>query len=155
MAIGDIRFTVLQVVNEVQRKLGLDETSLSANKLSRQLIDHINDVVSDLSDFGNWQETISTALVTAVSGQSDYQISTSAVVKNIGDIFFSVRRGPIRNTDIGTMRILTRTTSYSTPTQYCLFGTDSNGNPNIRFHPTPGANEHGNVFSILYYIIKK
>ena len=54
MAITDIRFTVLQVVNEVQRKLGLNTTpTLLTNKISIELVDHINDVVSDLSDFGN------------------------------------------------------------------------------------------------------
>jgi hypothetical protein len=57
MGLGDIRYTVLQVVQEVFRKLGLNEpTSLSFNKLSIQMVDFINDVCNDLSDFGNWQE---------------------------------------------------------------------------------------------------
>lgn len=153
MGLGDIRYTVLQVVNEVQRKLGLDPTStLSQNKLSTQLVDFVNDVCSDLSDFGNWQECLVSANVTAVSGQSDYGISTSANIKNIGDIFFSNRTGPLRNVTIRDMRIMTRVTSVGQPTQFTVFGTDPNGNPVIRVRPTPAANEDGQFFSVIYYI---
>jgi hypothetical protein len=153
MGIGDIRFTVLQVVNEVQRKLGLDPTStLSANKLAKQMVDFVNDVCDDLSDFGNWQEVLTSTNVTAVSGQRDYSIATSANIKNIGDIFFSTRTGPLRNITIQDMRIFTRTTITGTPTQFTVFGTDANGNPLLRVRPTPAANEDGELFSIIYYV---
>lgn len=153
MGIGDIRYTVLEVVQEVFRKLGLDApASLVANKLSIQMLDFVNDVANDLSDFGNWQEVLTTANVTAVSGQVDYTINTSANIKNIGDIYFTQRRGPMRNITVADMRILTRVTSNGTPTQYTVFGTDVNGNPNIRVRPTPGANEDGGLFSVLFYI---
>lgn len=153
MGLGDIRFTVLQVVNEVQRKLGLDPTSgLSTNKLSIKLVDFVNDVCSDLSDFGDWNEMVVSSNVTAVSGQSDYGISTSANVKNIGDIFFSDRTGPLRHVTIQDMRIMTRVTSQGTPSQFTILGTDANGNPNIRVRPTPASAENGEFFSILYYI---
>lgn len=153
MGMGDIRYTVLQTINEVQRKLGLDATSaLNSNKLSIQLVDFVNDVCDDLSDFGNWQETLISANVTAVSGQRDYSVSTSANIKNIGDIYFTLRRGPMRNVTIDDMRIMTRTSITGTPTQFTIFGTDSNGNPIIRVRPTPAANEDGELFSLVYYI---
>lgn len=151
MGIGDIRYTVLQVVNEVQRKLGLTQTSLTANKLSTQMVDFINDVCNDLADFGDWQETLVTANITAVSGQSNYSINTSANVENIKDMFFSLRRGPLRNITVQDMRIMTRVTITGTPSQFTVIGTDSNGNPNIRVRPTPANAEDGYVFSILYY----
>ncbi len=152
MGIGDIRYTVLQVVNEVQRKLGLQSTALTANKLSIQLIDFINDTCNDLADFGDWQETLVTANVVAVSGQTDYSISTSANVENIKDMYFSQRKGPMRNLSIDDMRVMTRVTITGTPTQYTIIGTDTNGNPNIRVRPRPAALEAGSTFSILYYI---
>lgn len=153
MAITDIRFTVLQVVNEVQRKLGLTATpSLLTNKISIELVDHINDVVSDISDFGNWMEELATAMVTAEVSVRDYSVKTSAVIKNIGDIYLSTRRGPLRAENIQTMRILTRTTSLGTPSQFCIFGTDSNGNPLLRVRPTPDQSNDGAMFSILYYL---
>lgn len=153
MGIGDVRYTVLQVVQEVFRKLGLTApTNLSQNKLSIQMVDFINDTCNDLSDFGDWQEMLVSGNVTAVSGNNDYTISTSANIKNIGDIFFSQRRGPLRNITTNDMRILTRTTIVGQPTQFCIFGTDSNGNPIIRVRPIPAAAEDGGLFSITYYV---
>lgn len=153
MGIGDIRYTVLQTVNEVFRKLGLAEVSTtSANKLSIQCVDFINDVCNDLSDFGNWQETLVTANITAVSGVMNYTLTTSATVKNIGDIYFDQRRGPLIGITLDEMRVLTRVTITGTPAQYTIFGTDANGNPNIRVRPKPSTSEVGGVFSVLYYI---
>lgn len=151
MSIGNIRYTVLQTVNEVQRKLGLSETALSDNKISKELVDHVNDVVADLSDFGNWMEALTTAKVTAFTSVRDYTIQTSAVIKNIGDVYLDTRRGPLTSVNIETMRILTRTTAVGTPSQYCIFGTDVNGNPVVRVRPTPDSSQNGALFSILYY----
>lgn len=153
MSIGDIRYTVLQVVNEVFRKLGLDAVpNLTSNKLAVQMVDFINDTCNDLSDFGNWQEVLVTANVTAVSGQVDYSVNTSANIKNIEDIFFSQRNGPMSNVTISQMRIMSRVTATGTPNQFTVFGTDSNGNPVIRVRPTPAQAQDGAIFSILYYI---
>lgn len=152
MSIGDVRYTVLQTVNEVFRKLGLSTvSSLTANKLSIECVDFINDVCNDLSDFGNWQEMLVSSNITAVSGQIDYTLNTSANVKNIADIFFSQRTGPLRNVDLQTMRILTRTTSTGEPSQFCVFGTDANANPIIRVRPTPVQQQDGGLFSVLHY----
>lgn len=152
MGIGDIRYTVLEVVNEVFRELGLSQvTSLTSNKLSVETVDFINDICDELSDFGNWQEVLTSGNIAAVSGQIDYSIVTSGNVKNIADIFFSSRRGPMREISVQEMRILTRSTSVGVPTQFAVFGTDANGNPNIRVRPVPAENEVGEVFSVLYY----
>lgn len=151
MAITDLRMSVLSIVNEVQRKLGLDTSALAANKVSKELIDHINDVVDDISDFGNWMEQLATAKVTALTSVATYNISVSGVVKSIGDIYLSSRQGPLVSIDIDTMRILTRSSAIGSPSQYSIFGTDSNGNPSIRVRPTPDSNTNGDVFSILYY----
>lgn len=153
MGIGDIRYTVLQVTNEVFRKLGLTTVStLNANKLSIQMVDFINDVCNDIADFGDWQETLVTANITAVSGVQDYNVQTSANIENIKDMFFLPRRGPMRNISVQDMRIMTRSTIDGTPTQFTVMGTDANGNPNIRVRPKPAAAEDGSIFSILYYI---
>lgn len=153
MSIGDIRFTLLQTVNEVQRKLGLDvTTTLTANKISKELVDHVNDIVDDMSDFGNWMEQLATCMVTALTSVRDYTISVSGVVKSIGDVYLSTRRGPLRSVDIEEMRIMTRTTALGQPSQFCIFGTDANGNPLLRVRPTPDATQNGSMFSILYYL---
>ena len=153
MGIGDIRYTVLQTVNEVQRKLGLTATAaLATNSLSIQLVDFVNDVCNELSDFGNWQEMLVSANVTAVAGQQDYTISTSANIKNIGDIYFinsGSRSGPLSHITLEDMRLLTRSSAQGLPRQFTTFGTDANGNPNLRMHPIPTSSEHGGLFSVL------
>jgi hypothetical protein len=152
MTIGDIRYTVLQTVNEVMEKLGLDTvSSLTSNKVSRELVKHINDVVDDLSDFGNWMEVLATTRVTAQVSVRDYYFTVSGVVKNVGDIYLSNKRGPLQSVDIQEMRIMTRATAMGQPTQFCIFGTDTNGQPIIRVRPTPDASQDGQLFSILYY----
>lgn len=152
MGIGDIRYTVLQTVNEVFRKLGLTTiSSTSTNKLSIQMVDFINDVCNDLADYGDWQETLVTANITAVSGDSNYSITTSANIENIKDIYFSQSRTSLNNISIDDMRIMTRVTITGTPSQFTVFGTDTNGNPNIRVRPVPAAAEDGGIFSVLYY----
>lgn len=152
MAITDLRMSVLSIVNEVLRKLGLDVvTVVAANKISKELVDHINDVVDDISDFGNWMEQLATAKVTAVTSTATYSIGVSGVVKSIGDIYLSSRQGPLTSVDIDSMRVMTRSTVMGSPSQYAIFGTDSNGNPSIRVRPTPDSNTNGDVFSILYY----
>lgn len=153
MGIGDIRYTVLQTVSEVFRRLGLSAPStLSTNKLSIECVDFINDVCNDLADFGNWQETLVTANITAVSGVANYTINTSANIENVKDIYFTQKSGPLNNITVDDMRIMTRTTANGTPSQYTIFGTDNNGNPNIRVRPTPAQSEDGGLFSVLYYI---
>lgn len=153
MAIGDIRFTVLQTVNEVQRKLGLTATStLTANVVATELVDHINDIVDDISDFGNWMEQLVTANVTAHSSVMDYSIAVSGVIKNIGDVYLDDKSGALNSVDIDTMRIMTRVTARGVPSQFVIFGTDSNGNPLLRVRPTPDTSQEGKLFSVLYYL---
>lgn len=153
MGISDNRYTVLQVVQETQRRLGLTATaSLSTNKLSIQMVDFINNICNELVDLGDWQEMLVSSNVTAVSGQRDYSITTSAQIKNIGDIYFAKRTGALRHVTIRDMRIMTRVTAWGQPTQYTVFGTDVNGNPQLRVRPTPSSSEDGQLFSIIYYI---
>lgn len=154
MSSSDLRYTVLQVVNEVQRKLGLSPTvNLVQNKVAKELVDHVNDTVDDLSDFGNWMECLTTAMVTAQVSVQDYVVEASGVIKNIGDIYISTQRGPLRSIDVDTMRIMTRTTAVGQPSQYCIFGVDASSfQPIIRVRPTPDQSQDGAMFSILYYV---
>jgi hypothetical protein len=153
MSLTELRYTLLQTVNEVLRKTGLNEVStVAANKLTKQLVDHINDTVSDLSDYGNWQEMLTSANVTVQSSVNNYFVNTSAVIKNIGDVFITNRIGPLLAVPVDQMRIMTRATSYGIPTQYSVFGVDANGNPNLRVRPTPVSANLPATFSINYYV---
>ena len=55
--LADTRKTFLQTFNEVRRKLGLNDVStLDQDTQSRAMIDFTNDVLAEISDFGDWQE---------------------------------------------------------------------------------------------------
>lgn len=150
---AELRYTVLQTVNEVQRKLGLTPTTtLIQNKVATELVDHVNDVVNDLSDFGNWMEQMVTAHIPAQTSVQDYVVQVSGIIKNIGDVYLSTRRGPLHSIDVQTMRIMTRTTALGQPSQFCIFGVDvSSYQPIIRVRPMPDQSQAGSLFSILYY----
>lgn len=153
MGVGDVRYTVLQVVQEVFRKLGLTAPgTLNANALSIQMVDFVNDICDDLSDFGNWQEMMVSANVSSVNAQRDYVVNTSANIKNIADIYYSQKSGPMNLVTIEQMRMMT--SANGMPTQFTIFGTDvSTANPVIRVRPVPvSGNGFGGYFSVLYFI---
>lgn len=156
MAITDIRMTVLQIVNEVQRKLGLSATSnLTANSQARVLVDHLNDVLDDLADYGNWFELLASSNTTVVSGQTVYSVNVSSdvVVKNLGDIRYGTNTAPMINIGLAQMRRIEggSENSFGDPRQFSIYGTDTNGNPQFKVHPKPGATQAGDIFSVLYF----
>jgi hypothetical protein len=154
MAITDIRQTALQIINEVRRKLGLRTVSaLSDDSQAIVLTDHLNDIVAEISDFGNWQESLVSANTAVQSSVRDYSVNTSAVVKNIRDIYYvtSVSNQEVNLVNTEQMRRYATLENYGQPHSYSIFGTDSNGNPNIRLWPVPASAQSGAVLSILAY----
>ena len=155
MAITDIRKTVLETINEVARKRGLSEVdNLDQNSWSRSALDFLNDVVAEVVDFGDWDETLVTANTSCQSSAQDYTInypsSASAdVIKNVKDIFLGSGGTPLFMINQDQMRILSRVPRFGTPAQWSIFGADSNGNPIIRVTPIPVAGQGaGQVLSI-------
>jgi len=151
MPLSGIRYTVLEAVNQVQQQLGLDQTSLTANKVSRELVEHINTTVNDISDFGNWMEQMVSANIPVSASVRDYFFASSAVIKNVGDIFVTNRVGPLNPINVQDMRVRIRTTARGTPTQFTLYGTDSNANPILRVDPIPDTSMTGAMLSVLYW----
>lgn len=149
MAITDIRKSVLQTLNEVARKRGLSEVStLDQNSWSTQALDFLNDVVSVISDFGDWDELIVTANTSCISSAQDYSIeyptaASAAVIKNVKDIYFGSAGTPLTMISQDQMRLLSRAPRYGQPAQWTIYGTDSNGNPTVRVTPIPASNQGG------------
>ena len=51
------RKSYIEIFNEVRRKIGVDEIStLNQDDLGSTMIDYVNDVVTQVSDYGDWQE---------------------------------------------------------------------------------------------------
>jgi hypothetical protein len=141
-------------VNEVRRKLKLAPVaSFTADSYASVMLPYLNDTISEISDYGNWQEILVEVNVTAQSSVADYSIPASAVnvVQNVHEIVFDDRIGEMRKVNLDTIRRLGRIGSYGTPEQWGVVGTDANGNPTIRVYPTPGTDEDGLLFNMLVY----
>lgn len=153
MANTDVKKTILNIFNEVRTKLGLKTiTTLTQDSQSTAMIEYLNDVVSEISDYGDWREQIREVIVTASTCVKNYVVDTSAVVKNIHEVAFQGRVAHLRYEDLDTIRRLERTSATGEPRQWTISGVDvSSANPIIRVYPTPGSVENNKTFDILYF----
>lgn len=150
MANSDVRRTNRQIVNEVQRKLGVNETSAMSTKQSNVIFDFLNDVIDECNDFGNWAQMFREVNVTAATSVGSYEIAVSSQVKNILEIHFNTQQAPLNNVDIPQMRTLQRTGGTGEPRQFSVTET-SGANPIIRVYPVPGSNQNDKLFDVAYY----
>src|SRR5258708_6074353 len=137
MASTDIRKTVLEIINEAREELALDTvTTLTADKETKLQLKLLNDVIDEVSDYGDWKEAIREILVTASSSVSDYVIETSALVKNLHEVAFDTDISPMWLTTFDDILRLNRVREFSDPRQWAIVGVDaSNANPIIRTFP--------------------
>lgn len=148
---SDFKVTVLEAINEVRRKSKLppvstlDQDSDSVTKLA-----YLNDVIADLSDYGNWQEIYREAIVSVMSSVRDYAVS-GVVVQNIHEVAISSRTSPLRRKGIEDIRQLQRVGNHGEPYHWGLKGTNDEGNPIISLDRWPTTNDEGKYFNIAYY----
>ena len=139
--LADTRKTFLQTFNEVRRKLGLNDVStLDQDTQSRAMIDFTNDVLAEISDFGDWQEMYKEevfAFTTANSSTADWTFNTSAAVKNFHEVQFGSQIAPLHLVTLDDIRRRNRVKSIGRPTQWATIGVDNatTGNPTIRVSP--------------------
>lgn len=153
MPTNDVYLTVLEVVNETRRKLGVpnEVTTLVTDSLDPVMIDFLNDVLTEINDFGLWNEMIDTALTTLINGQEFYSINTSLPVKTIKDIYFQGTNSSLNFITNEQMRLLKRTnTNSNSPTMFTIFGVDSLGNPSIQLYPTPNTSAAGKNINVFF-----
>lgn len=154
MALSDQRMTALEIVNDVRRKRKLNPiTSFDADSDGLTSLDYLNDVISEVADYDDWQELLREVTVTAQSSVADYSIPVSAVtvVHNIHEVVFGNQIGEMRMVTLDTIRRLQRTRSFGQPTQWAVKGVDSNGNPYFSVSPIPVSAQDGTTFNVLVY----
>lgn len=155
--LADTRKSYIQLFNEVRRKLGVNEiTTLGQDTLGVAMIDYMNDVIAEISDFGDWQEMYreeAFAFVTANSSTSDWTFNTSVATKNIHEIQFGTQIAPLRLVTLDDIRRLSRTKSFGVPTQFAFVGVDNTttGNPRVRVFPTPTTAQASANFNVAYF----
>lgn len=147
--ISNQRGTVLQIINEVQRRLNYSPTTtLSANRTSLKLLHYLNDVVTHVSDYGDWPQEFVEIATTVAASTIRVEINASAPIKRIMEVHTGAEVAPLLVRDIQDIRVLQRTSGVGTPRQYCMIGT-SGINPVLRFHPRNGTSARG--FNIAAY----
>lgn len=154
MSLSDQRMTAIDIINEVRRKVKINPvTSLDQDKDSLTKLAYLNDVISEVSDYGNWQEALVSVTVTAHSSVAEYSIDVSAypVIQNIHEVVFDNRPGEMRMVTLDTIRRLQRSGQWGRPTQWAVKGVDANGNPYISVCPIPVSAQEGLEFNVLVY----
>lgn len=155
MAIADVRKTTLGVINEVERKLGLTASAtLTTTNFTTLLLDLLNDVIDELSDFADWQQMYREVQVTAQSSVSQYEVAVSSQVKNLHEVVWDDDISPLEVRNIEDIRRLQRIGSFGVPRQFAIVGV-SGVNPLFRVYPVPASAQISNAtngtFDIAYY----
>ncbi len=158
MAIKDVNLNALQIVNEVQLRLGINETStLTSTKNSKMLMNLLNDVIAEVSDFGDWPQMFTEVKVTASASVGIYEITASSPVKNIFEIAWGDDTASMEVRTIEDLRRLQRLASFGTPRQFAIVGV-SGDNPLFRTYPIPNQTtidaqaSKGGVFDCAIYV---
>ena len=149
MAVSDLRQEVIKIVNRVQPKLGIDATTtLTANKTATALLDMLNEIMDECSDYGDWQEAYFETIVTAQSSVNEYEVRASGatLVKNVLEIHWDDEVAPLNVQDISFLRLRGRKPSYGTPRHFAIVGVNaSSGNPTFRVDPVPTTSATFNI----------
>jgi len=159
MAISDVRLSVLDIVNEVERLLGVNTSStLTSTKLTRVLLRFLNEVIEECADAGDWQELYAETTVTMSSSVEEFTVSVSGsiLVQRIEEIVYAgvssrPANSPLFVRSMEDIRRLQRGRSFGEPRQFAIFGVNqSTGNPRFRTSPIPASAQDNATFRIAY-----
>lgn len=152
MAATDIRKSVIGIINEARQKFGLNEVnSLTSDKEATLMLTILNDVIDEVSDYGDWKEMYRETVVTASSSVFDYSVESSALVKNIHELSFDDDISPMWLTTLDDILRLDRIRSYGRPRQWEIVSVDDNANPVVRLFPIPSSVENNKLIKVKYY----
>jgi hypothetical protein len=151
MAETDFKVTVIGAINEVRKKAKLPTvTTLDQDSDSLIKLNYLNDVISEISDYGDWQEMLAETIVSVQTSVRDYAVS-GVVIQNIHEVAASYRTSELRNVKLDQIRRLQRQNLVGAPNQWAVKGINGEGNPVISFDRWPTVNDASEHFDILYY----
>jgi hypothetical protein len=143
---------VLQIINEVRELIGMDRVSDFESKDARVYLTLLNQVLTEISDFGDWQELYVESTVSAIPGQSSYPINTYYDIKRIVEVTWGTERSALFPVKLNDLRAWRRGSSRGTPRQFSIQGVDAMGNPKVLVHPVPTtAAADGMNISFVYF----
>jgi len=153
MPIGDVRLSTLEIINRVRLKQGLlGVASFTADSHTNLLLNLLNEVIEEITDYGEWPQLFREQLVTAISSTDQYLFTpTSGNIKNISEIGWANRSYPLQWITVEEMRQLRRGSRSSTgaPIFAAIVGM-SGSDPFFRVHPVP-ITADVTTMSVAYY----
>jgi hypothetical protein len=151
MASTDIRKSVIDIINEVERKLGIDETAhVVDNRFAKVLLDFLNDTIDECNDFGNWKQMYREVTVSSQACTGTYELAVSAEVKNIYEIHFGTQTSPLVSRTTSEIRVLQKTSGLGEPRQFAVVDT-SGTNPKFRVYPIVACANSSGDFDVAYF----
>ena len=147
------RGTVLQVMNDVARRMGFGPfASVSANQTSLTWAGYLNDVLAEVSDYGDWPQLYEEVVASAQGGQGIVEVNASAPVRRVMEVHFGSSRAALNEMDVSQWRQLSRSSALAAggPRQWALVDT-SGINPRLRVYPTPSTAAASARYNIACY----
>lgn len=141
MPVSDTRLTVLEVINEVERKLGLTPSdSLTTRDLTRVLLRLLNETVADLNDFGDWAELYGEYTVTAQSTALLTIAPSGKTVHHLHEVRYGREAAPLIETSMSDIRRLSSVSNgRGTPRQWAMRSVNASADPVIQVWPVPST----------------
>lgn len=138
-AITNLRGTVLQIVNGVERRMGYrPSTTVTATRTALTYVDLLNDVLSFVADYGDWPQLYQEITVTAAGSARTIEVSAASPIHHIYEVHYGTQISPLSPRSVSDMRLLDRTSAIGTPRQYAVIDT-SGVNPRLRIYPRAKA----------------
>ena len=163
---GAVYYAVIDIINEVRKLLQYNTvTRLDADKYCDVHLRLLNQIVDEISNYGDWPELYATCTVPVKASVYDYTMASAVnpvtdPVQRVYEVAFENQRQPLYFISIQEFNMLRRGSQGSTgnPRQYTIRGTDQFGNPKISVHMMPGRVDVNNIqrfgqgFNITYYM---
>lgn len=158
---GAVYFPVIDIVNEVRKLLQYNTvTRLDADKYCDVHLRLLNQIVDEISNYGDWPELYATCTVLAQSSVVDYCLCSAVnpvtdPIQRIYEVAFEGQRQPLYFISLQEFNMQNRGRGGSTgqPKMYTIRGTDQYGNPRFSVFSQPGTQQsnQGQGFNITYY----
>lgn len=148
---------LITIINNCLARLALDAVgTVDATRMSNLALTLVNDVLADLSGYGDWQEALREVVVTAATSTNRFKVQVTAnasaeIVKNILALNFGHQTQHLMPQSILNLRRWIRTSTVGTPRHFAVVGTSA-ANPIIMVYPEPvtAAGEPFQFQSLFY-----
>lgn len=157
MSLAGTRKTVLQIINEVERRLGLTpSSSITSSRLSVLYLQLLNEVLEEIDNYSDWQEQYVEYTVSASAGSTSFALGTNDQIKRIEEVSFGDQVAPLYWPGRDQVRLLNRTQSSAkggNPRHVAIIGTVSGGNPQFKVWPAPTTAVASGNYKVAAYTL--